>query len=103
TRWLGPAFRATAVSGFALAVAYLFIDRALGVSLLGVFMLVVATLSVSAATLAWRRDDAVGPWLMMGAVPLIVAVLAAIARALGLIEASWITEYALVAALAMNM
>lgn len=103
TRALDTAIQVVAGMGFVLAVSYLFVERPLGVALLGVYMLGVAALSLSAATLAWRRGDAVGRWLMMGAVPLHFAVLAAIARAFGWMEASWITEYALVIANTLNL
>ncbi|MBI5275612.1 MAG: diguanylate cyclase [Burkholderiales bacterium] len=103
TRWLGQAIRWASWAGPLLALAYLFVDRRTGIAMAGVFLLTVAAVTLSAAVVTWRRGDAVGRWMLMGSVPLALAVSVALLRVFGWIEASWLTEYALVLALAFDL
>ena len=72
-------------------------------ALLGTFVLAVAASCIAASVLTWLRGDVVGRWMVLGTVPLALAVLYALARSLGWVNASWFTDYSIVAALLLNM
>jgi GGDEF domain-containing protein len=98
--------RLLAVLGWAsvpLALAYALLQRAPGLTVLGAYVLVISLLAVLAATLTWRRGDVVGVWMLLGALPLIMAVVVTLGRSLGLIEASWLSDYGLVAAFVLGL
>lgn len=103
TRWLGKALHASGWAGPALALLYLLVDRRIGVLLAGAYLLLVAALSLAAALFTWRRGDPVGRWIAMGSAPLVLAVMVSLARVFGWLEASWLTESALVLALAFDL
>ena len=100
---LGLALRALGWLGLPLAAAFVVVERANALALLGVYLLGVVVLGIAAVIGTWRRGDVVGRWMLLGAVPLAVAVLVSLARVLGWIEASWLTEYSLVLALTLNL
>jgi two-component system, sensor histidine kinase LadS len=82
-----------------LAVAYVAVPRAVGVIILGVYMLAVSFTGLSLAMRAWRRGDQVGKWIFAAYLPLALAVLLAIARAYGWVVLSWVVQYGVVVAL----
>jgi len=102
-RWLGRVLLGFGLAGPALAAIYLAIDRPSAVAILGLYLMVVAALSLAAATLAWRRGDVVGVWIMAGAVPLALAVMLVLAGVFGLLQSFWVAEYALVSAIALEL
>jgi two-component system, sensor histidine kinase LadS len=102
-RWLARLIFGVVLLGPLLAVVYLFLERPTGVAVLGVYLMTVAALSITAATLAWVRGDEVGVWVMAGALPLALAVMLVLAAAFGIIAASWVTEYALVSGIALAL
>lgn len=102
-RWLGHLMFAVALAGPPLAAAYLLVPRPAGVAMLGVYLMTVAGLSLPAAALAWRRGDEVGVWMMAGSLPLALAVMLVLAAVFGLLQASWVTEYALVSGIALGL
>ncbi|MDB4906890.1 MAG: hypothetical protein JWO05_1674 [Gemmatimonadetes bacterium] len=102
-RWLGRVIFGAGMAGPPLAAIYLAIDRPAGVAILGLYLLAVAVLSLAAASLAWSRGDEVGVWMMAGALPLAFAVALALASVFGWVQASWVTEYALVSAIALDL
>lgn len=103
SRRLGRAVQVVGWAGFAAAVPYLYLDRRIGIVLLAAHLLFVAVLSLWVATQTWRRGDPVGRWMLLGSLPLAAAVLVALARVLSWIHASWLTEYAVVLALTVDL
>jgi GGDEF domain-containing protein len=93
----------TAWAGVPVVLVYLMVERVLGVALLGAHLMAVAALTLALASATWRRGDPVGRWMLMGAVPLALTVAVALGRASGLLQASWLTEYALVLALTIDL
>jgi diguanylate cyclase (GGDEF)-like protein len=91
------------VAGPVLAAAYIFLERPTAVAVLGLYLVAVNVLSVTAATLAWIRGDQVGAWVMAGALPLAMAVTIVLPTAFGWLPALWITEYALVSGVALAL
>lgn len=102
-RWLARSLHLLGWIGLVLAGMYLLLERGTGIVLLGLHLVAVATLCVYSAVVTWRRGDPVGLWMLPGAVPLAIAVAVALARVSGVLQASWITEYALVLALTLDL
>jgi len=100
---LSTLITATGVLGPVLALGYLFLDRRFGIVLLGAYLFAVAVITVLVAALTWRRGDPVGRWMVLGSVPLALAVLLAVARVYNWIGASWLTEYSVVIALTFDL
>lgn len=103
TRWLRQPVRIAAWFGPALAAAYMYIDRPWGTGLLAGYLGISAVLVVAAAGVGCHRGEPAGRWMMAGSAPLAVAVGLALARLLGWIQGSWAIEYAVVAAVALNL
>lgn len=89
--------------GVLFAVAYLVVPRSTGVLLLALHLFSVAALCLWAAAATWRRGDPVGVWLLLAILPMTFAVVVAMGRAVGLLPSVWLTEYALVLALALGV
>lgn len=102
-RWLAQSLQVTALAGVAAAAAYVVLERQDALVMLGVHLAVVAALSLSAAVLTWRRGDRPGLWMTLGAIPMVLAVALAVARAFGVPMGSWIVDYAAVLALAIEL
>lgn len=103
SRRLGRGLHLAALLGPVLALVFLLVDRNAGLLVLGGYIVAVAGLGISAAAVTWRRGDPVGRWMLCGAVPLALAVVVALARVAGWLPASWLSEYALVLALTIEL
>ncbi|RYX92553.1 MAG: diguanylate cyclase [Comamonadaceae bacterium] len=95
-QWMG-------VVGLLLAFGYTVMGRAEALTALGAYLAVSVVLNVWVSLLAWRRGDEVGPWMMAAYVPLAVAVMLALVRVFGGIPASWLTQYGVVIAMAIEV
>ncbi len=82
-----------------LAVLYFFLPRAVGVVILGGYMLTITSIGLCLAGRAWGRGDSVGKWVFLAYAPLAMAVLLALARAYGWVVLSWVVQYGVVVAL----
>lgn len=102
-RWVGLGLRLLTPTGALLSILYLLLDRSIGVMLLALQPLLVALLGLYASFLTWRRGDAVGLWMLLGAIPLCVSVLVSMVRVTGVLPPSWASEYLLVLALTLNL
>jgi diguanylate cyclase (GGDEF)-like protein len=102
-RWLARTMVFLGWAGPPLALAYFLAERRVGVVLLAAHLLAVGVLCLYAAALTWRRGDPVGRWMLLGSVPLALSVTLALARVTGVLQPSWLTEYALVLALTFNL
>lgn len=103
TRWLRAALRLATASGLVFAISFAVVARPVGIAMVAAHLLAVTTLSTVVALLIRERQERVGTWLLVAAVPLCVTVLVAAGRAFGLLPAGWIVEYAVVGALALNL
>lgn len=98
--------RVGAVVGWAclpLAAMYLVLPRPPAVHALSAYLAASMVLNITLAWLSWRRRDAVGSWVFLASFPLTVAVLAAAVRMLGLLPFSFLTQYATLAALLLEV
>jgi two-component system, sensor histidine kinase LadS len=102
-RWLARSMVFLGWTGLLFALLYVLAPRHTGVLLLATHLIGVAALCLYAAALTWRRGDPVGRWMLLGSVPLALSVTLALARVTGVLQPSWLTEYALVLALTFNL
>jgi two-component system, sensor histidine kinase LadS len=102
-RRLSNALLALGILSFPLAFVYFFLPRSGGVVLLAAYMLCVGCLGLSLAVCAWQRGDRVGQWVFFAYLPLVLAVLMALARAFGWVTVSWWVQYGVVAALIIEV
>jgi two-component system, sensor histidine kinase LadS len=101
-RW-ALALRGLGALGPVLALAYVGVDRYLGVSVLSVYIVCVCFVGIYAAVKAWRRGDVVARWVFFAYLPLAVSVVMALIRAQGWIPISWIVQYGVVAAMLLEV
>ncbi len=94
---------ATSLAGPLLALAYLWLDRQLGVRLIGGYLVLAVVFGLSTAFLAWRRRDVVAAWVLAGFVPLALSTLLLVARIFGVAPTSWLSEHALMLSLAFEV
>ncbi len=93
----------TGMASLPLALLYTVLERGPGVRMIGVYLLAVVLLGMSRAGLTWRRQDAVGFWVLAAFTPLALATLLIIAGLLGLPSVSWISQYGLMAGLTLEV
>jgi len=86
-----------------VAGVYVAVPRSDGLVLLGAYVFTAAVLGLLAAARIVPRGDAVGRWMLMGAVPLTLAVFVSLGRSLGWVDASWLTDYGLVLGVLFNL
>jgi diguanylate cyclase (GGDEF)-like protein len=60
-------------------------------------------LNMAVAWLSWRRGDVVGLWVFVAGLPLALAVVAAVLRFVGLLPFSFVTQYATVVAIVLEV
>lgn len=82
-----------------LALVYYYAPRAVGVIILGAYMIVITLIGLSLALRAWRRGDPVGKWVFLAYAPLAFAVILAVMRTYGWVSLSWVVQYGVVVAL----
>ena len=91
------------VLGLLLSPGYAMMERNLALNVLAAYLALAVTLNVWVSLLAWRRGDEVGPWMLAAYLPLGLAVLLALLRAFGWVSASWLTQYGVVLAMAIEV
>jgi two-component system, sensor histidine kinase LadS len=100
---LAMALRGLGALGPVLALAYVGVERYLGVSVLSVYIVCVCYVGIYAAVKAWRRGDVVARWVFFAYLPLAASVIVALVRAQGWVPISWIVQYGVVAAMLLEV
>jgi len=95
-KWLG-------LLGLMLAPGYAMLERSAALAVMGLYLTLAASLNVWISLLAWRRGDEVGRWMLAAYVPLALAVLLTLLRVFGWVSASWLTQYGVVIAMAIEV
>lgn len=90
-------------AGVPLAVFYLFFERKLALDTLAAYLFGTTLLNMGVAWFCWRRGDVVGLWVLIAYAPLTVAVLATMLRLLGWLPSSFVTQYAVVVAMILEL
>lgn len=96
TYWVGTA-------SLPLALVYTVLDRGFGVRMIGFYLIVIVVMGVGRAYLTWRRKDVVGFWVLAAFTPMALATLLIVVSILGLISASWLSQYGLMAGLTLEV
>jgi GGDEF domain-containing protein len=96
TYWVG-------VAGLPLALFYTLLDRNVGVRMIGLYLILIVVMGVGRAYLTWQRKDIVGFWVLAAFAPLAAATLLIVVSILGLISASWLSQYGLMAGLTIEV
>jgi len=102
-KWFERSAYWTGMAGLPLALLYTMLERSLGVRLIGIYLIAVVVLGVGRAYMTWRRQDVVGFWVLAAFTPLAAATLLIVTSVLGLLSASWISQYGLMAGLVIEV
>jgi GGDEF domain-containing protein len=102
-RWFERLAYWTGAAGVPLSLAYLVLERGLGVRLISAYLVAVVVMGISRAFMTWRRQDVVGFWVLAAFVPLGLVTLLTVTSVLGLFSVSWLSQYGLMAALALEV
>jgi len=102
-RWFERLAYWTGAAGVPLSLAYLVLDRGLGVRLISVYLVAVVVMGISRAFMTWRRQDVVGFWVLAAFVPLGLVTLLTVTSVLGMFSVLWLSQYGLMAALAIEV
>lgn len=102
-KWFERLALRTGMAGVPLALVYLFMERGLGVDLLGAYLVAVVALGTSRAYMTWRRQDVVGFWVLAAFTPLGLVTLLTVTSILGLFSVPWLYHYGLMAALTIEV
>jgi two-component system, sensor histidine kinase LadS len=88
-----------------LGLAFLFpvLPKGPGLAMVAVFVAGAAFTNMWIAFEAWRRDDAVGAWVLLAYVPFTIAVCMALARLFGWLPVFFGTQYGIVVAMAIEV
>ncbi len=90
-------------AGFGLALLPPLIPKMPGLFVLSVYIVIAASVNVWLAAAAWRRDDQVGKWVGIAYFPLMVAVTLGVLRMFGWLPVTFVTQYAVVLAMALEV
>ena len=91
------------LAGILLAVVFPFLPKGPGLTIVGAYVSGATLINLWIAFDAWRRGDQVGVWVLVAYVPLTTAVIMAAVRMLGWLPVSFGTQYAVVAAMAIEV
>jgi GGDEF domain-containing protein len=102
-KWFERGTYWTGVAGLPLALVYTVLDRGVGVRMIGLYLIVIVVMGVGRAYLTWQRKDVVGFWVLAAFTPLALATVLIVVSILGLISASWLSQYGLMAGLTLEV
>jgi two-component system, sensor histidine kinase LadS len=85
-------------TGIVVALAFFMLPRALGVTMLGVYVTVSSVLGLWIALKTWRRGDRIGMWVAVAHAPLVVIAVVILLRALGIVSLLWMVQWGVVGA-----
>lgn len=95
--------QAVAAAGTLAAMGITFLPADSRAMWFACIMLCVMTTGLAGLAWAWQRGDTLAPWLMLAYVPLIIAAVWGIARDLGVVPISFMTQYSLQVSAAINL
>jgi len=102
-RILDRVVQSSGFAGIALAIAYPFMAKSSGLTMLGVYTAGAAFANVAIAFAARRRGDVVGGWVLIASAPLCLAVVMTVMRLYGWLPVFFGTQYAIVVAMAFEV
>ena len=102
-RWFEGVVYWTAWLGLPLSLLYSVTERTHSAAIVSAYLILVVVLGMSKSLISWRRRDVAGFWIFASFTPLALATLVTVARVLGWISVSWLSQYAIAAALAIQV
>ena len=102
-RWFESLVYWVAWLGLPLSVFYAATARTHSAAIVSIYLVLVVFLGMSKALISWRRKDVAGFWVFASFTPLAIGTLVTVARVLGWIPVSWLSQYAIAAALVIQV
>ena len=103
TRWFAPVLVAFGLAGVPVAIAYVLLPRVTAVSMISVYLIIVATLGIVKAISTWKRSDVIGLWVLAAFTPTALATALLISNVMGFVPSSWLTRYGLMIGLIVEV
>jgi diguanylate cyclase (GGDEF)-like protein len=94
---------ALAIGGAALALAPALLPKSVSLPLLATYLGLASGAGLIAAITAWSRGDHVARWVFAAYLPMVVSLLLGVARVFGWVRVSPTSQYAVVAAMAIEV
>jgi diguanylate cyclase (GGDEF)-like protein len=94
---------AMGLGGIVLSLVFPVLPKLTGLAIVGVYVASATLINLWIAFDAWRRGDQVGMWVLVAYIPLTTAVILAVVRMFGWLPVSFGTQYAVVAAMAVEV
>ena len=91
------------VGGLLLALLPAFTSKAVHLPLVGGYISVASLIALLVAAGAWTRGDTVGRWVFAAQLPMVAAVVATVFRMLGWADIPYVSDYAVLAGLAIEV
>ncbi len=102
-RWFEGVVYWTAWLGLPLSLLYTVAERTHSAAIVSAYLVLVVILGMSKALASWQRKDVAGLWILAAFTPLALATVVTVARVLGWISVSWLSQYAIAAALSVQV
>lgn len=97
------AVQALGLCGLLLGVSHAMLPKLPALALLSAYMITATVVNVGISLGAWRRGDRVGFWVFCAFTPVLVSMAMAAVRMFGWLPVSFVTQYAVVLALALEV
>ena len=101
--WLDRWMLALGATGLALFAVPMFVPKAVHIPVIGAYLCFAGLSALVVSAIAWRRGDGVARWVLAAQLPLVAALLVSVARALGWADVPFVSQYAVVAAMAIEV
>lgn len=101
--WVDRGIFGLGLLGLALALLPPFVPKIAGLGAMSVYLVLATLINLALALAAWRRHDVVGMWVLVGYVPLTLAVVMSVVRLFGWLPVFFGTQYAVVIAMALEV
>ncbi|MBC5785178.1 diguanylate cyclase [Ramlibacter sp. USB13] len=90
-------------AGFVLSLVPVFASKALYVQIVAAYLCLASISALVASAIAWWRGDGVARWVLAAQFPLVGGLVVSVARALGWADVPFVSQYVLVAAMAVEV
>ena len=102
-KWFEPMLLAFGLVGIPVAIAYTVLDRGPAVVMISAYLITVAFLGIIKAITTWRRKDLIGMCVLAAFAPTAMATLLLVSNVMGFVPSSWLTRYALMIGLIVEV
>ena len=102
-KWFEPLLFVLGLAGLPIAIAYIFLERGTAVSMISIYLIMVAALGIIKAITTWRRKDVIGLWILAAFTPTAMATLLLVINVMGFVPSSWLTRYGLMIGLIVEV